>query len=479
MSEPIIVTTDEALYIHNEDDFYGYDVNPLNNKKWYYKLQATITGSGSNITQDTKILRSKKSGGTFIVIGTYNKNQIVLNDKADGMEQEAVGGYNNFTNENLSRVIMTDLWNKLQKKINALDLSKTEKKKIIKEIKGSNVANNTNTSSPTQVPAAWKITTTKINTGAGVVNTISINENKRNRRSTYDKLYYPSTLESNKQDRIRFEQLYTEGTKLQTTFASGVKQFQRKQKKLTGSVTLPIVTGIEDTNRVDWKSQTLNPIQALGAAGALGVFQGAQGGQKLETILGNFGKQLNTIKGELMDKTAGGDVRSGINVWLAQQAVGAQNLLSRTTGAIVNPNLEMLFGGPQLRSFAFSFTLSPRDANEADHVRKIIRFFKQGMSVKTSSSNVFLKAPNIFRIRYQTFNTNGDEIVHPSINMIKECAMTDCNVRYTPNNTYMTYEDPYRTMQSYQLTLSFGELDPIYDDDYTDLDNNNDQAIGY
>ena len=139
----------------------------------------------------------------------------------------------------------------------------------------------------------------------------------------------------------------------------------------------------------------------------------------------------------------------------------------------------MLFGGPQLRSFAFSFTLSPRDANEADHVRKIIRFFKQGMSVKTSSSNVFLKAPNIFRIRYQTFNTNGDEIVHPSINMIKECAMTDCNVRYTPNNTYMTYEDPYRTMQSYQLTLSFGELDPIYDSDYEDLDDNNDQVIGY
>ena len=464
MSEPIILTTNEALYT-----FKGV----ISHDNWYYKLQAEITGSGENITTTTKILRSYESGGTFDEIGTYDNNKIKLSDGARPNEKKAA---NANSEERWIELIKNDLWSDLQTLIGALDLSEAEKKKLEGEIIGNNRTNNGGNGNGENGEKGIKVTTIDINTGVGIINTISI---KGNRRPKYDKLYYPSTLESNKQDRIRFEQLYTEGTKIQTTFATGVKQFQRRQKKLKGSVTLPIVTGIEDTNRVDWKSQTLNPIQALGAAGALGVFQGAKGGADLETILGDFGNQLNTIKGELMDKTAGGDVRAGINVWLAQQAVGAQNLLSRTTGAIVNPNLEMLFGGPQLRSFAFSFTLSPRDANEADHVRKIIRFFKQGMSVKTSSSNVFLKAPNIFRIRYQTFNTNGDEIVHPSINMIKECAMTDCNVRYTPNNTYMTYEDPYRTMQSYQLTLSFGELDPIYDSDYEDLDDNNDQVIGY
>jgi hypothetical protein len=34
-------------------------------------------------------------------------------------------------------------------------------------------------------------------------------------------------------------------------------------------------------------------------------------------------------------------------------------------------------------------------------------------------------------------------------------------------------------MQAYQLTMQFGELDPIYDDDYKDLDQNQDQVIGY
>ena len=100
------------------------------------------------------------------------------------------------------------------------------------------------------------------------------------------------------------------------------------------------------------------------------------------------------------------------------------------------------------------------------------------MSVKTSDSNVFLNAPNVFDINYKTFN-GSTEISHPSINKIKTCALLSCDVQYTPDGTYMTYEDPYRTLTSYQLTLNFGELDPIFDDDYTDLDDNNDTSIGY
>ena len=44
------------------------------------------------------------------------------------------------------------------------------------------------------------------------------------------------------------------------------------------------------------------------------------------------------------------------------------------------------------------------------------------MSVKTTALNVFLKAPNIFHIKYMTYNTDGTEILHPSINIIKTIA---------------------------------------------------------
>ena len=299
-------------------------------------------------------------------------------------------------------------------------------------------------------------------------NDININiEGRRFRGSKpntgYDDLSYPEGLGSNKQDRIRFEQIYSEGKKLGGLDLQG-KVFQRQQKRIKGSVTLPIVTGIGDRNQVDWQGASLNPLQALGASGALSLFDAAGNSTSIANAFSDAGSAINEGVARINNKaTVGSDIKSAINIYLAQKAVGAQGLLSRASGAILNPNLEMLFSGPSLRNFDFTFKLSPRDADEATQVRKIIRFFKQGMSVKTSSSNVFLKAPNIFLIRYQTFNTSGEEIIHPSINIIKECALKSCDVQYTPDGTYMTYEDPFRTMTSYQLTLSFGELDPIYD----------------
>ena len=308
--------------------------------------------------------------------------------------------------------------------------------------------------------------------------TIDVSIGGRRFRKQYGHFSYPEDLRTNKQDRVRFTQSYSEGTKIDATITSGEKNFQRKVKKVRGSVTLPIVTGLEDTSAVAWNEGKLNPIQALAGASALGIFQQVRQSGDIADAFRTAAGGLNRARMEMQGQV-GSDLQSAINVYLAQQAVGTQGLLSRTTGAILNPNLELLFGGPKLRSFGFSFKLSARDANEADQIRKIIRFFKQGMSVKTSSSNVFLKAPNIFDIQYQTFNTDGTEIVHPSINIIKTCALTSCNIQYTPDGTYMTYEDPYRTLTSYQLTMQFSELDPIYDSDYSELDEDRDQVIGY
>ena len=40
-------------------------------------------------------------------------------------------------------------------------------------------------------------------------------------------------------------------------------------------------------------------------------------------------------------------------------------LLARGTGAIINPNTEVLFGGPQIRSFNYSFRMTTRSSKEA------------------------------------------------------------------------------------------------------------------
>tara|TARA_B100001094_G_scaffold73267_1_gene69544 strand:- start:916 stop:2424 length:1509 start_codon:yes stop_codon:yes gene_type:complete len=298
-------------------------------------------------------------------------------------------------------------------------------------------------------------------------------------RKTYGNYYYPQDIAANKQDRIIFTMKQSTGRVIDATNTT-VNNFQRKSESIEGSVTLPITNGIKDLNSVDWKGSSMNPLEAFGAAAVMNLSEDAfnTGGKNLSRIasdsLGAGAEVLGKNK----------DVRAGINAYLAGQAVGVTDLLSRATGAIANPNMELLFNAPGLRAFDFTFQMSPRDSTEAAQIKSIINFFKQGMSVKTTSTNVFLKAPNYFNVDYVTFDEDGKMIKHPSIGIIKQCALLSCATNYTPNNSYMTYSDSSRSMVSYSMNLQFNELDPLYESDYYDtLDMQNSTSpsirIGY
>lgn len=274
-------------------------------------------------------------------------------------------------------------------------------------------------------------------------------------------LVYPSAMRKTGQDRIKFTVLQIgprSGLNVDIKTA-GVGKFSlgTRTKTALGSVTLPIQPSISDSSGVDWSGANLDPITAYAASKSLGI--AAAGGN----IAGEVARALNEAAEDFKKIP---DIKQAMSVYFAQQAVGAQNLLSRTSGAVLNPNLELLFNGPTLRPFNFTFRLSPRDSTEATEVKAIINWFKKAMAVKTASSEVFLKTPNIFQIQYYS----GASTEHKSLNKIKDCALLGCDVDYTPDGSYMTFNDENKTMTSYQLTLRFSELDPIYNKDYEGLD---------
>ena len=301
----------------------------------------------------------------------------------------------------------------------------------------------------------------------------NINIHAKNVRRDYGDYFYPEDIRTNKQDRIRFTMRQSEGSDIsprlggfEGSAGQNVRRRKTKEGVITGSVTLPMQPGITDANAVDWNPGQLNAVQAFGAGASLNLMNSPNGG----SLFTKGGQILQQVASELTrpDGPGGNTYASALKVYLAQQAVGVQGLLSRTTGAVLNPNMELLFNAPALRPFTFNFVLSPRDESEAKQVKQIIRFFKQGMSVKTTSS-IFLKAPHIFDIRYQTFDKNGTEIKdHPSLNRIKTCALTSFNVDYTPSGSYMTFNDNERTMTQYAIQMNLTELNPIYEDDYQD-----------
>ena len=295
------------------------------------------------------------------------------------------------------------------------------------------------------------------------------------RRKAYEDLFYPEDIGSSKQDRIKFGMRYISGQR-SIKFDGGnfdpLQISNRSTERIEGSVTLPIPGGISDKNSVKFEGENLNVLQAAGVGAILNPVAAAQAGADfLRNAMTMTPDQLAAALGS----DSGKNIVSALRIGLAQQFTGT-NLFSRLGGGILNPNMELLFQAPTLRSFRFTFTMSARSRTEATQIKKIIRFFKQGMSVKKSTDNIFVVSPNIFTIKYQLGNTEGD---HPSIGKIKNCALTDLNTTYGNGNTYMSYDDPTRTMTQYKIDLSFQELDPITDDDYTKLDSDTDTQIGF
>ncbi len=238
-----------------------------------------------------------------------------------------------------------------------------------------------------------------------------------------------------------------------------------------GSILLPIPSQLQDTNNVKYADSTLNGLAAAGVEGAENLMRGIDFNN-----LGNASEVMNNVatgvKDTVLENVGTSDAALDVvNKFLASKAVGVfggnvsvNQLLARGNGEVINPNMELLFDGPTLRNFRFSFKFTPRNSKEAQQVKLIIRAFKRNMAPKTGGSlvgsgNWFLKSPNLFNLRYRSGRRD-----HPFLNKFKQCFLTDVQTTYTADGTYATYDDG--TPVSMQLDLSFKEVEPIYDVDY-------------
>ena len=276
-------------------------------------------------------------------------------------------------------------------------------------------------------------------------------------------LRYPKTLPAD-QDCIQFTALKYEAKQVE-----GLSFGARARVSVSGSgsprsqgtVTLPIQSGIEDSNGAVWQGDEMNPLQLIKA----GIAAAAIDTNK------DVGESLKKVGEGIQKEAASGDIQKVLTGIFAGKAAGVSNLLARTEGIVINPNLELLFSKPTLREFGLSFSLSARSKDEADEIIQIIRFFKKNMSPQRGSSSLFLKAPNTFQVHY--LHRGTDE--HKYIGRMKECAIMTFDTDYTSNGQYTTLKDGYMT--TYKITMRLKELEPVFYEDY-DKDTPTD-SVGY
>ena len=272
----------------------------------------------------------------------------------------------------------------------------------------------------------------------------------------------------------RREQIFAEGAP-----AELLKGSQRgtpfADKKYIAQVRLPMPNKLSDSNQVSWGSDVMNNLSAMmtattmanprftGGAALIGSILGAGDIAALGAILSKSGISLDGLSGAnkaQVSAALGSKILSKAGIEIAPETI-----LARGLGVVPNSNMELLFNAPTLREFQFSWRMSPRSRNEAKEIRRIIRFFKQGMAArkltgKAGDASVFLGTPNIFKLQFKTVN---GEIIK-GVNRIKPCAIVGTNVDYSPEGNWSAYDEGQPS--SIVLAIQAKELEPIFDTDY-------------
>ena len=254
--------------------------------------------------------------------------------------------------------------------------------------------------------------------------------------------------------------------------------------KTRGTCKLPIPNKLGVSNGVSWGEGRANAVE-------LGAFQAANDtirrtlrdsnglGDVIKNVFEGGRKQIGstfeTVQEQIRNQKGTANSGAVINAVLARSLLGriginvdVNQFITRETGAAINPNLELLFGGPQLRTFSFVYNFAPNSAREAREVRMIQRWFRQGMLPQKKTNfgggSLFLGSPNVFRLCYK----NNKRRIR-GLNTFKICAVTSVQVDFTPDGIYQSYEDGDAVSQPVRSTMAvtFNELTPIFANDYS------------
>ena len=267
-----------------------------------------------------------------------------------------------------------------------------------------------------------------------------------------------------------------------------------KGSKPKGSILLPMPKPT-DVNAADWGKSELNEsgLFGLGAAAKLSLGGAAIGKDPVQRAkegamrLRKSGNMFRDRPGATGLLGIPGGVARSRQFLQAQAAtrlaktasaaagveIDTDTLLARVGSKVLNPNAEMLFQGPTIRQFAFSFQMIARSEKEGKEIRRIIKFLKEGMAPKFENTT-FLKNPDIFILQYK--NGKGEFDILRTVNQFNPggLALTLLNTDYAPSGYWSAYTDSQPV--AIKMDMNFTELRPMYQDDQLALEGDN---VGY
>ena len=215
----------------------------------------------------------------------------------------------------------------------------------------------------------------------------------------------------------------------------------RKTKRISQAIALYMPETVNVQYNASWQSESLTD-----ASGALGQY-GALGAAAIKKLTSN--KTTSSLSPFVAEVLGNISENTGLT------GAGSRDFALFTTGYALNPQLEVLFKGTEMRTFQFDFLFSPYDESEAEAVVNIIKTFKfhQAPEVVTDSVGRFFVPPSEFDIDFLV-----DGQINDKIHQIGTCVLTNINVDYAPNG-WSTFSNGMPT--SVRMTLQFMETEIV------------------
>lgn len=219
---------------------------------------------------------------------------------------------------------------------------------------------------------------------------------------------------------------------------------------------IPELPGLVSSQSYGQLSGALNNLIAGGLATAYDEIQDGGKNFDVSAVAERLKENANNATGPVLRELAAGAAGGLVGI-------NGPQFQSFASGQISNPQIELLYGGPSLRSYAMQWSFSPKSEAEAVAVYEIVKSLKQQhLPTKLKGDKTgMLRVPNVFDIRlfvdgkpaeyYQKFFT---------------CAMVSMSVKQDNSGSHITLPNGSPCVST--LQCSFKEIRPCFSDDFSD-----------
>jgi len=219
--------------------------------------------------------------------------------------------------------------------------------------------------------------------------------------------------------------------------------------------------------KANWGGKAFSNI----GAGLLVGLGAGDAGSKLKSL----GESASSQFDNLLPKGGAAAIQKAITK-ITGDTISNNDIFGSISGAVLNPNVELLFDSIDMRNFNLKFKLVPRNSDESAIINEICKIFKMctlpgrnpgkvfGFENK-GTANDFIAVPNLCQV---SFMRGPKE--HQSLPRYKMCAITNVDVNYTPDGAYATYADSKNPGQpvAIELAIGFQETKLVFSDEIAD-----------